>query len=42
METKIFVAGAGYVGGNHMSVIADRCPDIYVNVVDKNKERISF
>tara|TARA_Y100001968_G_scaffold303639_1_gene317957 strand:- start:2526 stop:3932 length:1407 start_codon:yes stop_codon:yes gene_type:complete len=32
--------GAGYVGGPTMSVIADRCPDIEVTVVDINKDRI--
>ncbi len=33
--------GAGYVGGPTMSVIADRCPDITVNIVDINTERIN-
>ncbi len=33
--------GAGYVGGPTMSVIADRCPDITVHVVDINAERIN-
>ena len=33
--------GAGYVGGTTMSVIADKCPDIKVNVVDINSERIN-
>ncbi|OUL43809.1 UDP-glucose 6-dehydrogenase, partial [Prochlorococcus sp. HOT_208_60] len=33
--------GAGYVGGPTMSVIADKCPDITVNVVDINSERIN-
>ncbi len=33
--------GAGYVGGPTMSVIADRCPNITVNVVDINAERIN-
>ncbi len=32
--------GAGYVGGPTMSVLADRCNDIEVNVVDINKDRI--
>ena len=32
--------GAGYVGGPTMSVIADRCSDITVNIVDINSERI--
>ncbi|QNJ07682.1 UDP-glucose 6-dehydrogenase [Synechococcus sp. Minos11] len=33
--------GAGYVGGPTMAVIADRCPDIEVHVVDLNSERIA-
>ena len=37
---RICCIGAGYVGGPTMSVIADKCPDIKVNVVDINKERI--
>ncbi len=37
---RICCIGAGYVGGPTMSVIADRCPDITVNVVDINAERI--
>ena len=32
--------GAGYVGGPTMSVIASFCPDIKVNVVDINAQRI--
>ncbi len=39
---NICCIGAGYVGGPTMSVIADRCPNISVNVVDVNKERISL
>ncbi len=38
---KICCIGAGYVGGPTMAVIADRCPDIQVTVVDLNQERIS-
>ncbi len=38
---KICCIGAGYVGGPTMSVIADRCPNIIVNVVDINEERIT-
>ncbi len=38
---NICCIGAGYVGGPTMSVIADRCPNIIVNVVDINKERIT-
>ena len=33
--------GAGYVGGPTMAVIADRCPDIQVLVVDLNTVRIA-
>ena len=32
--------GAGYVGGPTMAVIADRCPDVQVKVVDLNQGRI--
>ncbi|TMW55429.1 hypothetical protein Poli38472_010311 [Pythium oligandrum] len=32
--------GAGYVGGSTMAVIASRCPDIRVLVVDKDAEKI--
>ena len=39
---NICCIGAGYVGGPTMSVIADRCPDVEVNVVDINEERIKF
>ena len=38
---KICCIGAGYVGGPTMSVIADKCPNITVNVVDLNQERIN-
>ena len=45
METKqiknICCIGAGYVGGPTMAVIADRCPDIQINIVDINIERIN-
>jgi UDPglucose 6-dehydrogenase len=33
--------GAGYVGGPTMAVIADRCPQIQVTVVDLNAQRIA-
>ena len=39
---NICCIGAGYVGGPTMAVIADRCPDITVNVVDVNQERIKL
>jgi len=37
---RICCIGAGYVGGPTMSVIADKCPDLEVRVVDINKDRI--
>tara|TARA_B100000989_G_scaffold278203_1_gene239771 strand:+ start:20039 stop:21475 length:1437 start_codon:yes stop_codon:yes gene_type:complete len=39
---NICCIGAGYVGGPTMSVIADKCSKINVNVVDKNSERIAL
>ena len=42
MQIKnICCIGAGYVGGPTMAVIALKCPDIKVTVVDLNMERIS-
>jgi len=42
MKVKnICCLGAGYVGGPTMSVIALKCPDIKVTVVDLNQERIA-
>src|SRR5690606_3379955 len=42
MEIKnICCIGAGYVGGPTMSVIAQKCPDVTVTVVDMNEARIS-
>ena len=38
---RICCIGAGYVGGPTMAVIADRCPDVQVTVVDLNAERIA-
>ncbi|KAK9499859.1 hypothetical protein O3M35_002814 [Rhynocoris fuscipes] len=38
---KICCIGAGYVGGPTCSVIALKCPDIRVTVVDKSIERIA-
>jgi len=38
---NICCIGAGYVGGPTMSVIAQKCPHITVNVVDLNTERIA-
>ncbi len=40
-EKKILCIGAGYVGGPTMAVIASKCPQYKVTVVDINKERIS-
>ena len=37
---NICCIGAGYVGGPTMAVIADNCPNIIINVVDVNEERI--
>lgn len=39
--TKICCIGAGYVGGPTMSVIAKKCPEIQVTVVDLNEARIA-
>ena len=38
---NICCIGAGYVGGPTMTVIASKCPEIIVNVVDINPERIA-
>ena len=38
---KICCIGAGYVGGPTMAVIAQKCPDIEVNVVDLDAERVN-
>ena len=37
---KICCIGAGYVGGPTMAVIALKCPELEVTVVDINKKRI--
>ncbi|MGM8362819.1 UDP-glucose 6-dehydrogenase [Flavobacterium sp. ARAG 55.4] len=39
--TKICCIGAGYVGGPTMAIIAQKCPQIQVTVVDLNHERIA-
>ncbi len=39
-KTKITCIGAGYVGGPTMAVIADKCEDVRVTVVDINQARI--
>lgn len=38
---KITCLGAGYVGGPTMAMIAAKCPDIEVTVVDPNADRIA-
>jgi UDPglucose 6-dehydrogenase len=38
---NICCIGAGYVGGPTMTVIAQKCPDIKVTIVDVNKEKIA-
>lgn len=38
---SICCIGAGYVGGPTMAIIAQKCPDIKVTVVDLNVERIA-
>jgi len=39
--TKICCIGAGYVGGPTMAIIAQKCPQIQVTVVDLNQDRIA-
>ena len=38
---RICCIGAGYVGGPTMAMIASKCPDIRVDVVDLNAERVA-
>ena len=38
--SNICCIGAGYVGGPTMAVIALKCPEINVTVVDKNEDKI--
>jgi len=38
---KICCIGAGYVGGPTMTMIANKCPDIRIDVVDINEKRIA-
>lgn len=40
LRKKILCIGAGYVGGPSMAMIAYKCPDYRVTVVDINPERI--
>ena len=39
--TKICCIGAGYVGGPTMAMIARKCPDVQMTVVDINEKRIA-
>ena len=39
---NICCIGAGYVGGPSMAVIASKCPDINITLVDTNSERINL
>ena len=41
MIKNICCIGAGYVGGPTMAVIANKCPNIKVHVVDLNEQRIA-
>src|SRR5437870_11849315 len=38
---KICCIGAGYVGGPTMVMIADKCPDYKITVVDRSSDRIN-
>ncbi|PIK51835.1 putative UDP-glucose 6-dehydrogenase isoform X3, partial [Apostichopus japonicus] len=38
--SKVCCIGAGYVGGPSCSVIASKCPEVTVTVVDLSQERI--
>ena len=40
-DLRICCIGAGYVGGPTMAVIADKCPEILVNIVDVDKKKIN-
>ena len=42
MLSNICCIGAGYVGGPSMAVIADKCIDLNVNVVDINQNLIDL
>ena len=39
--SNICCIGAGYVGGPTMAVIALKCPEIKVNVVDVNSKKLA-
>jgi UDPglucose 6-dehydrogenase len=38
---RITCIGSAYVGGPTMAVIAEKCPDIQVTIVDINPDRIN-
>ena len=38
---NILCIGAGHVGGPTMAMIAGKCPDLRITVVDINPERIA-
>lgn len=38
---KVCCIGAGYVGGPTCAVMALKCPDIVITLVDKSSERIA-
>lgn len=38
---KILCIGAGYVGGPTMAVLAEKCPDCLITVVDQNGDKIA-
>ncbi|MBO7742226.1 MAG: hypothetical protein J6S21_06695, partial [Victivallales bacterium] len=40
-KKNILCIGAGYVGGPTMAVIADKCPDCRIAVVDIDERRIA-
>lgn len=40
MAVKIACVGAGYVGGSTMAVIAEKCPEITVTVIDIDNKKI--
>jgi len=41
MIKNICCIGAGYVGGPTMAVIAEKCPDIKITLVDSNPDKIA-
>lgn len=41
MKSCVFILGAGYVGGPTCAIIASKCPQIRITVVDVSAERIA-